>query len=295
MKPAHLKYGDTIGIISPCHFAEKERYQNFINGIENLGFTVKEGRNLYKRTYGYAASEKERLDDLMQMVEDDEVKMILFGGGNVGNEFIADIDFEVIKSKPKIICSYSNGTTLLDIIYLQTGMRTYYGQFPGIFAQLSQYDKQHFLDMFIKGETAFYKKSRWKTLVDGSAEGVLIGGYTTRIAMLLGSPYFTCDKSKEYILFLENNERFNSVGAIAEHLAHIEQSAFMQQVRGLLFGNYSESKNPELIDMLKRFGLRNHIPVLKCDDFGHGVNHGILPIGQKACLDGATQNLFYLT
>lgn len=61
MQPSKLKTGDTIGIISPCHTADQKQYAPYLAGIKKLGFQVKEGSNLYKNTYGYAASEqKER-------------------------------------------------------------------------------------------------------------------------------------------------------------------------------------------------------------------------------------------
>ena len=37
-----------------------------------------------------------------------------------------------------------------------------------------------------------------------------------------------------------------------------------------------------LLDRLERFGLRHGVPVAYCDDFGHGENHAILPIGRPA-------------
>ena len=58
-----LKYGDKIGIISPSHVAERERYAKIFIGIRAAGFDIIEGKNLYKDSYGYIASEQERADD----------------------------------------------------------------------------------------------------------------------------------------------------------------------------------------------------------------------------------------
>lgn len=296
MKPPKLKLGDTIGIICPCHTADKERYAQFFSGINKLGFNVKEGNNLYKTTYGYAASEQERADDFNDMILDPEVSMILFGGGNVGNELLPYIDFAAIKKNPKIICSYSNGTTILNTVYSQTGLTTYYGQFPGVFADINNYDYRQFHSHFIS-ETPmmFEKNSEWTCINNGSCEGVLLGGYTTRFSFLMGNKYFSYDKNKDYILFLENYEAFNQPSKISSHLANIEQHELMNHVKGLLFGHYSERVFPELRESLKRFGQRNQIPVVTCDDFGHGMNHGILPIGTHAKLDADARTLKFWT
>lgn len=76
-------------------------------------------------------------------------------------------------------------------------------------------------------------------------------------------------------------------------LSHVEQSRLWSCVRGLIFGNYADEPNEKLYGMLARLGERNRIPVVYCDDFGHGANSAILPIGRQAVLDANTQRLIY--
>jgi muramoyltetrapeptide carboxypeptidase len=45
---------------------------------------------------------------------------------------------------------------------------------------------------------------------------------------------------------------------------------------------------------LKCFGEKHNIPVVYCDDFGHGRNHAIFPIGAKAALDADRKTLEFL-
>jgi muramoyltetrapeptide carboxypeptidase len=131
-------------------------------------------------------------------------------------------------------------------------------------------------------------------LRNGICEGLLIGGYTTSMAFLVGNQYFSYDKSKKYILFLENYEKYNSPADISTHLAYIEQNDIIKNITGLLFGHYSENEYPVLEECLKRFGERNKIPVMMCDDFGHGINHGIIPIGQNARMNTENKVLEYI-
>ena len=42
-----LSHGDTIGIISPSWVANKKDYENYTRGLEELGFQVKLGKNIY--------------------------------------------------------------------------------------------------------------------------------------------------------------------------------------------------------------------------------------------------------
>ena len=92
-----LNPGDTIGIISPSHTVTPDDYAKIISGIEAKGFRVKTGSRLYRHTYGYAASETERADDLNEMVSDKDVKLVLFGGGYGSIELLPYIDYEAIR------------------------------------------------------------------------------------------------------------------------------------------------------------------------------------------------------
>lgn len=289
-----LKPNDTIGIIAPCMAAVEENYKRRIKLIQSHGFRVKEGKNVYKSTYGYSATEQERADDFNEMISDDEVKMVFFGGGSVGNELLPYIDFENIKRHPKIICSYSDGTTILNTVYAKTGLVTYYGQCPGVFDDMRLYDYRQFMSHFVNGNPgAYVGNSIWKTANGGFCRGVLAGGFTNNFALLVDGKYFTFDPNRKYILFIENNEQFIGSAEFSAHLSHIEQSRFMDSVAGLLVGHYSTKECPALMQRLERFGKKHGIPAVYCDDFGHGVNHAILPVGCMAHMDADKKTMTF--
>ncbi len=287
MTIAHrLPAGGTIGLVSPSHVADPVRYAPIIRAITGLGFRVKTGENLYKSTYGYSATERERADDLNAMFADGEIDMVFLGGGEGAVELLPYVDFAAIVAHPKIVMSYSDGTTLLNTIHAQTGLVTYYGQGPGTFADLRHYDYMQFASHLVEGcAKRWVGNSPWQTVCPGRCEGMLIGGYVDNFAHLLGSRYFRYDSAQKHLLFLEDHESFSNVNALSAHLAYIEQSDFMSCVSGLLFGHYSNPTNLDLLGRLARFGEEYRIPVAYCDDFGHGVNHAILPIGMPASMD----------
>ncbi|MDR1328224.1 MAG: LD-carboxypeptidase [Oscillospiraceae bacterium] len=296
MLAQRLNYGDAIGIFFPSHIPEPERFERNIWTLERLGFKVKLGENAEKDTYGYAASAEERAADLNALVADDNVKMVLFGGGDSAAEILPHIDYDGIRRRPKLFTSYSDGTVILNAIYSQTGLVTYYGSGPGIFEDLRLYNWEQFKSHFVAGQSAaeFVSDSKWRTLRGGSGAGTLIGGYTALFAALLGSPYFKYDRGREYLLLLEDHERYSSPAAVATWLAFAEQSELMKNVKGLIFGHYAVEAPDELLRLLERFGERNNIPVVYTDDFGHGTKHAILPIGVDAALDADKQTLTFL-
>lgn len=289
-----LKYGDTIGMISPSWVANQKDYEKYANGIERLGFQVKFGRNIYKDTYKYTASVAERVDDLNEMIYDPNVKMVFFGGGYGSVDLLPYIDYNGIKENPKLFLSYSDGTSILNAIYAKTGITTYYGQTPGLFDNISEYDKKQFISHLVEGTAADYiRNSDWYTITEGCCEGILVGGYLLNFVLSLGNRFFPYQTEGNYILFVEELDQFQSVQGVSMFLTCIGQSRLMEQVTGLLFGHYSDDISPLLFEVLERFGKKYHIPVAYCDDFGHGINHAIFPIGRRAILDTKNKTLLF--
>lgn len=294
MLPKRLQTGDTVGLISPAGVAGEEWIQKTCRGLETLGLKTEFAPSLFRTTWGYAASAQERADDFQTMLCRADIQMILFGGGEVCHELLPLMPYDLIRQNAKIICSYSDSTTLLNSIYAKTGLITYYGASPGTFHALTPYNRKCFEEMFFMGKARpFLEGGPWKTIWNGQAEGILIGGYLENFALLTDGAYLPISPDKHYLLFLEDHIRFHQPAAVARYLAHIEQSQFFRQVTGLLFGHYSEPQNPDLIALLQRFAACHALPTIFCDDFGHGDRNAILPIGVPAFLDAQRQQLIF--
>lgn len=299
MQAKPLTQNGVIGMCSPSHIPLYEaapgqeipwtrEYKNIIGSMEEEGFRVVQAANMYKKTWGYLASDQERGADLNQLAADESVEYILFGGGEGAPEVLPYLDFQLFANHPKRICSYSDGTSILNAVWARTGLVTYYGQTPTVFTGWTDYNRCHFEGHILSDGMAVHEKnSPWLALTPGSAEGVLVGGYTLNFALLLGTEYFPVDVNEPHILFLEDHEKFGGEDHVSAMLGTIEQNPFMKSVTGLIFGNYADRPCPDLYARLKVLGRRHGIPVVYCDDFGHGQNHAILPIGRRARLDGA--------
>lgn len=282
---------DSIGICSPCSRANVEKYNFFISEIKKLGFQVKESIFLYSSSWKYSGTCEERMSDLYELAEDSQVKIILFGGGPVGNEFLHEFNYDYFIKHPKRILSYSNGTWLLNAISMKTGLETYYGQFPGCFKNLNEFDHIHFNQWMIQSDPdEFYSFTTWHTLHDGIAEGICYGGLS--IIMQTFVHQFPV-MSGEIILFLENHEQFCLEEEILSHLASIEQSTWMPYIKGVLIGCYNDVVPNILHQGLAYFGQKHNIPIIQCNDFGHGKYHGILPIGRRVILDATHKKLYF--
>lgn len=306
MRAKPLPKNGTIGLCSPSHIPLYEaapgqeipwsrEYKNIIGGMEKEGFQVVQADNMYKSAWGFLGADVERGADLNRLAADQRVDYILFGGGEGAPEVLPYLEFELFRQNPKRICSYSDGTTILNAIWAITGLETYYGQDPTLFTGWTDYNRRHFAGHILSDSMSVHEKnSPWLCLNPGTAEGVLVGGYTLNFALLLGTKYFPIDPTEPHILFLEDHEKFGGEDHVSAMLGYIEQSDFMDSMTGLVFGNYADHPCPNLYARLGLLGRRRHIPVVYCDDFGHGENHAILPIGRRARLDAGKGELAYL-
>ena len=118
--PERLKKGDTIGVVAPSNPIIGENIEELEQAkkiVEKDGFKVKYSKNIFSNTNGYSSTAKEKAEDINEMFEDKEIKMIWCAkGGENSNSVFEYLDYELIKQNPKIICGYSDITSLTNII-----------------------------------------------------------------------------------------------------------------------------------------------------------------------------------
>ncbi|MDR2895844.1 MAG: LD-carboxypeptidase [Propionibacteriaceae bacterium] len=246
-------------------------------------------------------SAADRAADFNALLADDQVKLILFGGGDGAVELLPLIDYGAIARSPKLISSFSDASSLLMAIAAQTGLVTYYGLGLGAFTALSHYNWRQFQQHFVAGPAGgpFLVDSPWRSLSAGAASGRLLACYAGLLPAMLHHPLWEDsgwgrDPGQPLILALEDHEFFSSPGQVGTWLSFLEQQPFIEAVQGLIFGHFADSAPHELLERLARFGADHHIPVVYCDDFGHGDRHAIWPIGATVTLDGNQASVEFL-
>ena len=154
--PAKLNKGDTIGVIAPSDPIVDEKIEEVKQAkemVEKDGFKVKFAKNLFCNTCGYSATAREKAEDINTMFADKEVKMIWCAkGGNNSNIVFDYLDYNLIKQNPKIICGYSDITSLTNIITERTGLITFSGtNFKTIATDETDYSYKEALKRFVDG------------------------------------------------------------------------------------------------------------------------------------------------
>ncbi len=154
LKPHKLNDGDTIGVFtpsSPSYIHNEEMFLNGLRNIEALGFKVKLGFLTQQRaTQGYrSGTPQDRAKEFMGLIEDDEVSALISTiGGSNSSSMIPYLDFDLIRTKRKIICGYSDVTSLHLSILKYSGLRTLYG--PAVIPWFGEYP-----DGLVESSTSF--------------------------------------------------------------------------------------------------------------------------------------------
>lgn len=314
IKPKRLQKGDTVAIVSPSGFVPGELKGQFDKGVkflENLGLKVKIGKNALKRYYYSAGTAKERLDDIHGASRDKEVKAVIMSiGGESANQLLDGLDFNLIKNNPKIFSGISDGTTLLNPIFLKTGLITYHGPdliftfglsmsaiikenliktwFEGKVGQLHPNPSWKGLDKLNENE----KYQGWQCIRKGKASGRLIGGNITCLINLENTPFKPDYKNS--ILFLE--AYMYNIAALDQAFIHFHQSKVFSEISGLILGHFygsrMEDKNQdrEVRDVILEITKDYSFPIFGIGEIGHNVENYIVPIGCQATIDTEKKN-----
>jgi len=125
-------------------------------------------------------------------------------GGYNCNSLFDYIDFELIKNNPKIICGYSDPTSLINIINAKTGLITFHGpNFKTLSDPETDYGYKEMQKRFVKNDLQLGDENdEYKVIKEGTAEGELIGGNLSLFSNLIAGKYKVDTKGK--ILFIED-------------------------------------------------------------------------------------------
>lgn len=293
LRPRPVRLGSTIGLVATATAVERDKISWAEENLLRLGFKVKTGRNAGNK-YGYlAGTDAERAFDFNSMFEDDSVDAVWCLRGGWGSARILDsIDFDLIKANPKAVIGYSDITSLLNAIYVQTGLVTFHGPLA-VYGE-SQYTEELFLDLLLDQKTDAFEnhpEANIVTINPGTASGRLLGGNLTVLTHILGSPY--APDFNGSILFLEDvSEPAYSVDRM---LTHLKLAGVLDRIRGFIFGTCARCTGDERAFTVEQI-IENHIkplgiPAYTGASIGHMLHKMTVPVGVNVSMD-ASRGIF---
>lgn len=288
--PKRLEKGDVIGVVAPSNpivgdnIEEIERAKEIIT---ELGYKVKYSKNLFSNTNKYSSTAEEKAEDINEMFADKEVKMIWCAkGGENSNSTFDYLDYNLIKKNPKIICGYSDITSITNVISAKTGLVTFSGtNFKTIATDETEYSLMEIIKRLEQGSLEIGTSiDSYTTIRSGYAEGELIGGNLSLMKGLVAGKYAVNFKNK--ILFLEELGIETGPALVSNHLYYMKQNRIFDQIKGLWIGNYTHESEIKLEDiLLDTIKDEYNIPIIKSENFGHIERKTVIPIGTKAIIN----------
>jgi muramoyltetrapeptide carboxypeptidase LdcA involved in peptidoglycan recycling len=307
-KPSALKIGDTIGVFTPyfpAHVEWRDKYLHGLAVLRNLGYEVLEGALTAKATsQGYrSGSPQERAAEFMELYRQPQVKaMISTIGGTNSSSLIPYLEFDFIAAHPKIICGYSDVTSLHLALLKFSKLRTFYG--PAVMPSFGEWPdvlpetKESFLravsdpsqssrpltppaswSNHLRGVQSgewktlprrFEKNLGWKTLIPGKAEAPVLVANLNTLLTAAGTSYFPDLTAK--ILLIEQMKAAFSMDE--RNLRQLERMGVFDRIAGLIVGKpeFLDSENAPFSHdelLLEVVGQNRPYPVVSGFDCSH--------------------------
>ena len=306
--PPLLQKGDLVALVFPGFFLEKDKAEADAIMLEKAHWLQSKGFRVtyYPKSitpYGYfSAPDTERAHALMSAWKNENVKAIWCFRGGYGCQRILDLlDYEWIKTHPKVFIGMSDVTALHSAIGQKTGLVTFLSPVLNYYHEKkSEFDDAYAFNSLKqvvmnqpKGEIALPSNLKPKALRPGKAKGKLVGGNLTLIAALCGTKWQLDTKGK--ILVLEEiGERLYRIDRM---LWQLKECGMLDNLAGVVLGGFTDivphTKSTFTLDeIFKEYFRDKPYPVLMNFPTGHDSFQATLPLNYEVVLDADNAKVF---
>ena len=304
--PKRLKKGDTIGLIAPGYAVKPEVLEEMKSTLVDMGFMPYHTDRIHGNHGYFSDTDKERAADLNEMFTNPDIDAILCARGGYGcTRIMQMINYENIKSNPKILVGFSDVTALLNGINQETGLVTFHGPVGStidddyskqqLLAKLESPNYPQTIENVVLEDKEMLENPEYEryTINTGSASGKLVGGSLSLIVALVGTPHeidFT-----DAIVCIEDVEE--APYRMDRMLTQLIEGSTFKKAKGIVFGvcaGCDKEPSPSgftlkevLIDRIAPL----NIPAAYGMSFGHVPNNFTFPIGIHAHWDADKMTL----
>lgn len=256
IKPKPLQQGDSVAIIAPSSPTDPHKVDKAVKAISALGLNPIIYPSCYKKHGHLAGLDWERAKDINDAFSNPDIKGIICLKGGMGStRLLTKLDYEMISQNPKVFVGYSDITGLHMAFNKLCRMVTYHGPMAlsdmYIFSEdkisIEAFTCESLYNNIFTSEAAGAITNpaghKLEVLVDGVAEGELIGGNLSLLVSTLGSPYELDAKGK--ILFIEDTNEATYV--VDRMLTALALAGKFKDCAGVILGTWNkclpETKN----------------------------------------------------
>ena len=301
LKPSALRPGDAVRILSLASPVEEGALEKGCDELARLGYEAKLDRSSALAHDGFfAGPASSRICAFKEALSDPSARAIFCSRGGYGSNYLLD-GLSLALTSPKILLGHSDITSLQICLWQKFSWVTFYGPmiasgFAGGAELPSGYHRESLLRALTETKRGWPLDLRGESLVEGSAEGVLLGGCLTLAESTLGTPWEL--ETRGAILILE--DRGMKPYQVDRALMHLKQAGKFRSVAGIILGDFPEADASPGAEPVKEVSRRILAPLGVPIAWGAPVGHTMrpmitLPLGVRARLsvsgprDGLTQ------
>jgi muramoyltetrapeptide carboxypeptidase len=301
VRPARLHAGDRVGLVAPAS-------ANFLSTDVEVAQEVARALGLEPRLgahardrHGYLAGrDEDRAADINGFFADPSVKGVFAIRGGWGSaRVLPRLEWQTIRTNPKVLVGYSDITALHCGVQARTGLVSFHA--PDGLSAWPPFSVDQFRRIVFDGEALTMAnppgseerlvqvENRTRAITPGRARGRLVGGNLTVLTTLLGSPYVPSLDGA--ILFVEDvNEEIYRVDRM---MTQLRLAGLLGQLRGFVFGTCSNCEPGEgygaltLEEVLDEHVGPLGVPAFQGAMIGHQGRQFTVPIGVEAQIDAA--------
>lgn len=278
-----IEINSKIGIVC-CSNGQSKNYEEkinkLLNKIEEIGYKPVCSNYIYEKDSYFSASGEDRAKALLEFYENDDIKAIFdISGGDIANEILDYLDFEIIKNNPKPFYGYSDLTTVINAIYAKTGVKSGLYQIRNLIYEEEENQTLAFKETFLDGKDNL-ENINYYFVQDGYMEGEIIGGNIRCFLKLAGTAYMPDFAGK--ILLLES---LNATSPqIMTYFCQLKQLGVFDKINGILLGTFTRLDSEIFVPSVEEIAQRvvgRDIPIARTMDIGHGTDSKCIYIGEK--------------
>lgn len=227
-----------------------------------------------------SASPEVRADELMNcFISSDTENIFDISGGDIANELLDHLDYEMISQSYSVFWGYSDLTTIINAIYTKTGKSSVLYQIKNIIGTCGQLQTARVKNFIsAKDNELFDIKGRF--ISGGSMKGITVGGNIRCLLKLAGTEYFPDMNGK--VLVLE--ARGGKAGQIISFFNQLKQMRVYDKINGMILGTFTTLDNTCGTGFVERLALEvtgGKLPIFRTYEFGHSPDSKAVIIGEE--------------
>lgn len=287
--PPYLKSGDLVSIAAPARWVDPDDIKNFLSLLEKEGLKTIKG-SIYNRHHQFAGEDKDRLNDLQQMLDHPDIKAIFCARGGYGTlRLLNKIDLKGFAKHPKWVVGFSDITALHAYLQMRIGVASIHAAMPYTLKDVNDNEDPAAASLFgiLKGEFPSYRVPPHSLNRKGKSSGILLGGNLSVLYSLTGTLFQF--PTRGAILFLEDVDEY--LYHIDRMMQNLKLAGMLENLAGLVVGGLTDMHDNDVpfgrnaAEIIREAVEEFDFPV--CFDFpaGHVEENMAMVLGRQVSLE----------